>query len=467
MTKPIPPSSIDRAEAPPGEILYAVGDIHGRADLLDGVLAELRVAAADARAGVGGVGRGAARVTVVFLGDYIDRGPDARGVIARLIAFQGEGVCQAVFLRGNHEQLLLDLMAGDLEAVEWLSYGGVETLRSYGAEQSAQLAPGEAAKLPDRLAAWLPAEHVAFLRATSLTFEAGDYLFVHAGLRPDRLLSEQSDADMLWWRYYADEAPVHGKTVVHGHSPRERPIVSRWRLGIDTEAYASDALTVARLEGDTRELLKFEPGAKVSRWEEPEEFVERPKRRSSKARGGAVPVVSWLSGPGPRVIGALAVLVLLIGAVIGLAERFGLSLKPDPPAAPRAALHRLAAAAPRPAIALYPPSAPAADPPPALRGPLADPPKADPPPADPPAAAPKVQVGALPSADLAQRAGERARRAYAADAKTVQVEKVTTAAGATLYRAYLVGFDGDGEASAFCRKLTAAGAGCIVRKSAG
>jgi serine/threonine protein phosphatase 1 len=464
VTKPVPAAPVQQPAAPAGETLYAVGDIHGRLDLLTGVLAELR------KAGAAGRGEGR-KVTAVFLGDYIDRGPDARGVIEALRAFAAEGACEVVFLRGNHEQMLLDLIDGDLQGTEWLSYGGVETLRSYGVEQSAQLGAGEAARLPARLAAWIPAAHVAFLRDTRLTFEGGDYLFVHAGLRPDRLLDEQSDADKLWYRYYSDEPPIHGKTVVHGHTPRERPIVSRWRLGIDTEAYASDALTAVRLEGDRREFLKFEPaadgaGVRAGVWEESDQFAERPKRRSVRARSGAIPVVSWLSGPGPRIIGAVAVLVLLIGAAIGLAERFGGRLRPRAPPAAHSADHQTPAV-PDPAAAIPDPAATDPDPPAVVPGQAtAIPHRAA---NDPPAAgAARVQVGALPSAALAREAGERARRAApAGSAAHVEVEKVVTPSGATLYRSYLAGFAASEAAASFCRQAAAAGIECLVRKGAG
>src|SRR5216683_7246790 len=180
------------AIAPANGIFYAIGDIHGRFDLLKGVTAELRRAVAES-------GWAGDKVVAVFLGDYIDRGPDTRALISHLIDFRDEAVCETNFLRGNHEQILLDLIDGAPEAVRWLEYGGLETLRSYGWRQPHPVGVRDAAKLADRVRKVLPPEHVQFLRDTMSYVDRGEYLFVHAGLRPDRLLNEQSDADLLWF----------------------------------------------------------------------------------------------------------------------------------------------------------------------------------------------------------------------------------------------------------------------------
>jgi serine/threonine protein phosphatase 1 len=242
-------------------IAYAVGDVHGRLDLLEGAIAEIERGAQAASAD---------RVVAVFLGDYIDRGPESRGVIERLIALQEAKPCETVFLRGNHEQFLLDMIDERARGTAWLDYGGVETLRSYGVDASV-IGARDLDRLGAAMRKAMPAEHVRFLRSTRLFDERGDYLFVHAGLRPDRLLSEQSDADMLWFRYYGDDEPVHGKTVVHGHTPNQRPGLGRWRINIDTGAYESDALTTLRLEGTDARFLKIDlapngGGPRVSDW---------------------------------------------------------------------------------------------------------------------------------------------------------------------------------------------------------
>ena len=257
-TRPAPSHA---AVLPAPVIAYAVGDIHGRLDLLEGAIAEIERGAQAASAN---------RVVAIFLGDYIDRGPESRGVIERLIAWQEAKPCETVFLRGNHEQFLLDMIDERARGTAWLDYGGVETLRSYGVDASV-IGARDLDRLGAAVRKAMPAEHVRFLRSTHLFDERGDYLFVHAGLRPDRLLSEQSDADMLWFRYYGDDEPVHGKTVVHGHTPNQRPGLGRWRVNIDTGAYESDALTVLRLEGTEAQFLKVDlapngGGPRVSDW---------------------------------------------------------------------------------------------------------------------------------------------------------------------------------------------------------
>lgn len=251
-----------RPATPPGLAVYAIGDIHGRRDLLVGALAAVRAAARNAVA--------SQRVAVVFLGDYIDRGPASRAVIEDLIAFRDEGCCETVFLRGNHEQVLLDVFDGVETAGPWLEHGGRATLDSYGVAWSSRDTPKD---LWAQLDAAIPADHIEFLRATTLTAVYGDYLFVHAGLRPDRLIEEQSPADLLWFRYYDDEPPLHGATVIHGHSHNRLPVLGRHRVGIDTQAYASGALTLLKLHGTQKVFQRIvatqaEPTATLDIWPE-------------------------------------------------------------------------------------------------------------------------------------------------------------------------------------------------------
>lgn len=317
-------SSFHSAALPPRTVVYAVGDIHGRLDLLQGAIDEIE-------RGTKAAGDGD-QVTAVFLGDYIDRGPSARGVIDRLIEFRDAKPCEIVFLRGNHEQFLLDMIDGHAEGAAWLDYGGIETLRSYGIDLAA-VGGRDVKRLGEKLRAAVPPAHLGFLRETELHVERGDYVFVHAGLRPDRLLSEQSDADMLWFRYYSDDEPLHGKTVVHGHTPRARPVAGRWRIGIDTEAYDSGALTAVRLEGTSANFLKVQvsPGegkTRVAEWE----LVDRPHDHAE-----AGPPVRELAPRGERAerpradlgrgglmaAGAVAVAaVMVVGVLVGLAVWF-------------------------------------------------------------------------------------------------------------------------------------------------
>lgn len=294
-------------EAPEDELLFAIGDVHGRADLLEPLIDEIGREAGRAK-----------RTTAIFLGDYIDRGPTARQVIDRLIGLAEETRFETVFLRGNHEQFLLDVVDGRGEAATWLEYGGVETLASYGVKVGTAEA-ADTARLAAAVRAALPAAHLTFLRDTQLTAERGDYLFVHAGLRPDRLLEEQSDTDMLWFRYYGDEAPLHGKVVVHGHTPRVRPISGRWRICVDTEAWASGALTAVRLEGGSQRFLKTADGEVVD-WEKVDRPHDRPQvsaKRDAKERrahSNQVERRAWI------VVGAV-VATLILFALAGLAWR--------------------------------------------------------------------------------------------------------------------------------------------------
>jgi serine/threonine protein phosphatase 1 len=230
------------AAAPRDRIVFAVGDIHGRRDLLAGVIDELREASRRARA------EGKAAV-VVFLGDYIDRGPASRGVIEDLIALRDEGCCETVFLRGNHEQAMLDVLDGTSDGRGWLRHGGLALLDSYGAAWSQGAHSQDLQALVRRA---VPPEHLAFLRATTLTAREGDYLFVHAGLRPGVDLADQAAEDLMWTRAYDEDPTERAFTVVHGHSPNPVPVQGRRRIAIDTRAYASGALTLLRLEGTGR-----------------------------------------------------------------------------------------------------------------------------------------------------------------------------------------------------------------------
>ena len=230
------------AAAPHDRIVFAVGDIHGRRDLLAGVIDELRAASRQAPA------QGKA-VVAIFLGDYIDRGPASRGVIEDLIALRDEGCCETVFLRGNHEQALLDVVDGDSDGRGWLRHGGLAMLDSYGAALSPE---AESHDLQAVLRHAVPPGHLEFLRATTLTAREGDYLFVHAGLQPGVELADQSAEDLMWIRAYDEDPTERAFTVVHGHSPNPVPVEGRRRIAIDTRAYASGALTLLRLEGTER-----------------------------------------------------------------------------------------------------------------------------------------------------------------------------------------------------------------------
>ena len=236
------------AKIPEGKRVYAVGDIHGRVDLLLEIHGMIE-ADADTAAGAG---------TVVYLGDYIDRGLDSREVIDVLLDRPVPDV-DAVHLRGNHEEMLLRFLEDPREAALWLDYGGAETLLSYGVAGAVGSMNTEEGVLAwrDGLARNIPERHLDFLRGLTDSFEMGDYFFVHAGIRPGIPIEEQNPDDLLWIRKEFLVSKVdHGRVIVHGHSIRKEPEIRRNRIGIDTGAYASGVLTCLVLDGGERRLLR-------------------------------------------------------------------------------------------------------------------------------------------------------------------------------------------------------------------
>ncbi|MFS0738527.1 metallophosphoesterase [Sphingomonas sp. 1P06PA] len=231
---------------PPGLRVYAIGDIHGRLDLMDQLISTMH---ADNE------GRPAARVHLIFLGDLIDRGPDSAAVVERLAtdppAF---GTCHLI--SGNHEEALLDAMRGNIETrAGWLAYGGRETLISYGVSPAAIDAGGML--LDTAMHAAIPASHLRFIESFHRSIRIGGYLFVHAGIRPGVALEEQDVADMHWIRQdFLDDDRDHGVMVVHGHTITETVEMRSNRIGIDTGAYRTGRLTALGLEGVDRWMLQ-------------------------------------------------------------------------------------------------------------------------------------------------------------------------------------------------------------------
>jgi serine/threonine protein phosphatase 1 len=233
---------------PEGVRVYAVGDIHGRHDLLEGVLAAID---ADCKR------RPRARPITVFIGDYIDRGPDSRRVLDLLLRWwQGH---EAIFLRGNHETFLPRFLADPSSLDEWRRYGGLETLLSYGLKPSINPDRDEQIKLAAELADAVPREHLGFLQALDLTFSCGGFLFVHAGVRPGVPIHEQAETDLLWIRedFLTWERPFE-KFIVHGHTPVSEPDLRTNRINIDTGAYATGRLTCIVIENTTISRLTDE-----------------------------------------------------------------------------------------------------------------------------------------------------------------------------------------------------------------
>ncbi|MEO6580568.1 MAG: metallophosphoesterase [Sphingomicrobium sp.] len=232
---------------PDGHRVYAVGDVHGHDDLLGKLIQDIEADAAS---------REAAQVTIVFLGDLIDRGPQSKQVIERLRTYRPTGV-RVEYLMGNHEEVLLRILEGEGTLVrDWLRFGGAQCVRSYGMSSS-----GLAKMQPDKavvaLRSAVPAEHQAFLASLADTFRAGDYLFVHAGVRPGIPFADQSQADLRWIRGpFLDHPGRHEAMVVHGHTIRKEVEETPGRIGIDTGAYVHGVLTALGLEGDERWYLQ-------------------------------------------------------------------------------------------------------------------------------------------------------------------------------------------------------------------
>jgi serine/threonine protein phosphatase 1 len=234
----------------PGYRAYVVGDIHGRLDLLEELLAKIH---ADLQH------RPAPRVLLVFVGDLIDRGPNSAQVIDRLRTYRRPGI-RPVFILGNHEEVLLRIIDGDRSLMSsWLQFGGLQCLQSYGVDP-ASLRGRASAELVDTIRAAIPSEDVEFLRGFVDSCRFGDYLFVHAGIRPGVALEQQRQSDLRWIRepFLFDDTD-HGFVVVHGHTISSEVEERQNRIGIDTGAYRSGVLTALAIEGSERRLLATSP----------------------------------------------------------------------------------------------------------------------------------------------------------------------------------------------------------------
>lgn len=233
------------AAIPAGERVYAVGDIHGRLDLLTALIAAID---ADDAA------RPAARSTVVLLGDLVDRGPDSAGCLAAARAWQARRPVR--ILAGNHEEMFL--LAFEKEDVlrSFLRHGGRETVLSYPVDPAAYAA-ADFAGVQALMHEAIPAEDRAFVGSFESSLRVGDYLFVHAGIRPQVPLDAQRDADLRWIREpFLGFSGDHGCVVVHGHTITDEPVIRANRIGIDTGAFCSGRLTALALEGTDRWLIE-------------------------------------------------------------------------------------------------------------------------------------------------------------------------------------------------------------------
>lgn len=240
------PSDAAPPSGAPGARAYAIGDIHGRLDLLELLLE--RIAEEEAQ-------RERCPTYLVFLGDLIDRGPDSAGVVARLRTTRWDYI-KPVFILGNHEEMMLRVLGSEPGLIEdWLAHGGYECAQSYGVPvgRLATLSPEDAAEM---LRTYIPAEDVEFMQQFADSFRFGDYLFVHAGIRPGVPVERQTTQDLRWIRAgFLDVERGDGVVVVHGHTISREPDERCGRIGIDTGAYMGGPLTAVVIEGQSKRFL--------------------------------------------------------------------------------------------------------------------------------------------------------------------------------------------------------------------
>ena len=245
LRKTAPPVATAR-RVPEGRRVYCVGDIHGRDDLLremaERVEADMAVRSFD-------------HAETVFLGDYVDRGPDSKRVLERLAT--NEWPTSIIALAGNHEDFLVAFL-DDAEILDfWRGQGGLETLHSYGVDVGPAMAGRDFAAVQAAFTARLPKHHRDFLKALKVSAPIGDYFFCHAGVRPGVPLERQQRDDLLNIRDpFLSSTAEHGKLVVHGHTPAVAPEIHANRIGIDTGAYATGRLTCLVLEENGQRFLQ-------------------------------------------------------------------------------------------------------------------------------------------------------------------------------------------------------------------
>lgn len=242
------------ASLPDGLRVYAIGDVHGRLDLLETLAFQIEADLTDAPE----------LAVTIFLGDYVDRGPDSAGVLDMLAS--RDFPTEFLALRGNHEEVMLKFLR-DPEVLEsWRYYGGLETLHSYGIDVLPAMRGVGYENIRLSLLERLPRSHVQFLRETAPSTTFGDYFFCHAGARPGTPLDQQTTRDLLWIRdEFLGFRGGWDRVVVHGHTPVAEPELLATRINVDTGAFASSILTALVLEGSQRRILSTPASSEESR----------------------------------------------------------------------------------------------------------------------------------------------------------------------------------------------------------
>jgi serine/threonine protein phosphatase 1 len=241
--------------APAGTTTYVVGDIHGRADMLASLLRKIAADAAEDE--VQGVDAG--QRELILLGDYVDRGPDSRGVIDTILSIQNDTDFWTVTaLKGNHEFAFLTFLNDATYWPVWADYGARETLLSYGVNPPIKVSDAEEwTRAHAEINAAVPPEHRAFLEGLELVALRGDYLCTHAGVRPDIPIEDQVEQDLLWIREdFLRNTRRLEKVIVHGHTPAAEAFLGEHRIGLDTGAYATSVLTAVKLRGAEQTLIQ-------------------------------------------------------------------------------------------------------------------------------------------------------------------------------------------------------------------
>ncbi|WP_262693203.1 metallophosphoesterase family protein [Kordiimonas aquimaris] len=233
---------------PEGELVYAIGDVHGRFDLLEQLIGMME-SDWQSRSDI-------SKCHVVFLGDYVDRGFQSKEVIECLVSIDLDWAT-VVCLQGNHEAMMFDFIKNPSENEGWLHFGGLATLASYGVRiRENEIGDRDLVRAASEFDDALPESHKSFIKSLPLQHQIGDYLFVHAGLRPEVALTEQDTADMLFIRHEFTESDYDfGVKVVHGHTGVQNPTLKHNRIAVDTTAYATGRLTAAVLVDDKVDFL--------------------------------------------------------------------------------------------------------------------------------------------------------------------------------------------------------------------